>query len=138
MAKQHHKTKKIEITGISEILTKLEQANIKAESTILSALKTGTSPMKNDMLSFIQQHHYSGLTEESFVEEFESGKKYIHARVGFSIRKGGIASIFLNVGTPRIAPTYFIDTAIETHNGYLNTVLKKELKKLLEGWYGNR
>lgn len=54
--------------------------------------------------SAIKPHHDTGITEKSLVKNVEIKWKGAEAYVktGFSIRNGGLPSIFLMYGTPRI------------------------------------
>ena len=79
------------------------------------------------MLQYIRQHHLTGQTEDSFVEEIKNETGKIYCEVGFSIRKGGIAALFLNLGTPKIRPSFFIENAIE-HN--IDKIKADQLKAL--------
>lgn len=123
----------VKITGVSEILQKLDKANVKVEETLQKAIQKGAQPIKSEMETFISHHKYSGLTASSFIEEYKFIKGKLNVKVGYSVRKGGIAAIFLNIGTPKMAPSFFIDNAIYNNTGYMNKVIKDELLKLLGG-----
>lgn len=114
---------RIDFYGSSELLKKLERAGANVEKCIVDALQKSVEKPKNEMLDFIRTlpfetmhgHHPTGQTEDSFVTELKQEKGQIFLKVGFDIKKGGIAAIFLNYGTPKIAPSFFIDNAVE-HN----------------------
>ena len=106
---------RIEFFGTSELLKKIEKAGGNVEKACADALRASIQAPKQEMLEYIRQHHLTGQTEDSFVEEIKNENGKIYCEVGFSIRKGGIAALFLNLGTPKIKPSFFIDDAID-HN----------------------
>ena len=106
---------RIEFFGTSELLKKIEKAGGNVEKACENALRASVQAPKQEMLQYIQQHHLTGQTEDSFVEEIKNENGKIYCEVGFSIRKGGIAALFLNLGTPKIKPSFFVDDAID-HN----------------------
>lgn len=103
----------VDFFGSSELLKKLEKAGANIEKEIANALKKSVQKPKNEMLEYIKQHHRTGVTEDSFVEEITIEKGKVNCSIGFSVRKGGLPAIFLNVGTPKIKPSFFIDNAVE-------------------------
>lgn len=123
---------KIKITGVSEIVKKLEKMNADVEKAVVDAVKESSKPVENELLAYIREHKYSGLTEESYVAEFRSEKGKSYVRIGFSVRDGGIAAIFLNYGTPRMAPSYFIQHALDKYEGQINSSVQRALKELYE------
>lgn len=118
---------RIEFFGTSELLKKIEKAGGNVEKACTDALKASVQAPKQEMLAYIQQHHLTGQTEDSFVEEIKNENGKIYCEVGFSIRKGGIAALFLNLGTPKIKPSFFIDDAID-HN--IDKIKADQLKAL--------
>lgn len=126
---------RVNFYGGSELLQKLEKAGANIEKEIIKAIHRGNEKPKQDMLSFIQSHRDTGVTEDSWVEEIESKDGVIYSRIGFSVRKGGIASIFLNLGGLHTPPTYFIDKAVENNIDVIKraqeNALKEAFKELL-------
>lgn len=118
---------RIEFFGTSELLKKIERAGGNVEQACMDALKASVQKPKEEMLQYIRQHHLSGQTEESFVEEIKTENGKIYCEVGFSIREGGLAALFLNLGTPRIKPSFFIDNAVD-HN--IDEIKKAQLEAL--------
>lgn len=118
---------RIEFFGTSELLKKIEKAGGNVEKACTDALKASIQAPKQEMLEYIQQHHLTGQTEDSFVEEIKNENGKIYCEVGFSIRKGGIAALFLNLGTPKISPSFFVDNAID-HN--IDKIKADQLKAL--------
>lgn len=124
---------KIEFFGTSEILKKIEAAGGNVEQACMDALKKSTEIPKKEMLDFIRAHKLTGVTENSFVEEIRQDGNKIYLELGFSIRKGGIAALFLNLGTPKIKPTWFIDNAVD-HN--IDAIKKAQIDALKEAFRG--
>lgn len=118
---------KIEFFGTSELLKKIEKAGGNVEKACADALRASIQAPKQEMLEYIRQHHLTGQTEDSFVEEIKNENGKIYCEVGFSIRKGGIAALFLNLGTPKIKPSFFVDDAID-HN--IDKIKADQLKAL--------
>ena len=118
---------RIEFFGTSELLQKIENAGKNVEQACIDALKASVQKPKDEMLQFIREHHLTGQTEESFVEEIKTENGKIYCEVGFSIREGGLAALFLNLGTPRIKPSFFIDNAVD-HN--IDEIKKAQIEAL--------
>ena len=118
---------KIEFFGTSELLKKIEKAGGNVEKACADALRASVQTPKQEMLEYIRQHHVTGQTENSFVEEIKNENGKIYCEVGFSIRKGGIAALFLNMGTPKIKPSFFIENAVD-HN--IDKIKADQLKAL--------
>lgn len=132
---------RIEFFGTSEILKKIEAAGGNVEWACAEALKKSVEAPKAEMLDFIRTlpfstkhgHHPTGQTEDSFVEEITQDGNKIYLELGFSIRKGGIAALFLNLGTPKIKPTFFIENAIDNN---IDAIKKAQLDALKETFRG--
>lgn len=124
---------KIEFFGTSEILKKIEQAGGNVEQACFDALQKSVEKPKAEMLDFIRAHRLTGVTEDSFVEDIKQEGNKIYLELGFSIRKGGIAALFLNLGTPKIAPTWFIDNAVDKN---IDAIKKAQLDALKETFQG--
>ena len=118
---------KIEFFGTSELLKKIEKAGGNVEKACTDALRASVQTPKQEMLEYIRQHHVTGQTENSFVEEIKNENGKIYCEVGFSIRRGGIAALFLNLGTPKIKPSFFIENAVD-HN--IDKIKADQLKAL--------
>ena len=124
---------KIEFYGSSEIIKQLESAGADVEKEIINAIRKSAVKPSNEMLGFIRQHKRSGRTEDSFTEEIKSKDGIITAEFGFSVRKGGLAAIFHEYGTPRKAPpaSYFISNAIDNN---IDEIIAEQNKALLNSF----
>lgn len=126
---------RVEFFGTSELLQKLEKAGANVEEEIVNALKKSVQKPKNEMIEFMrtQPKRKTGKTISSMVEEIKEENGKVFCEVGFSVRKGGIASIFWNLGTPYKRPTYFIDKAVENNIDEIKRSQLEALKKSLGG-----
>lgn len=52
---------------------------------------------------------------------------------GFDAKNGGLPALFLDIGTPKIKPTFFIYYAIERNYPTIHAIQRAELMKILEG-----
>lgn len=126
----------INFYGSSDLLKKIEAAAGSIEKSVETALRKSSEKPKKEMLNYMGKHRRSGATEESFRETFERGKdgKFIY-KLGFDIKKGGLPALFLNYGTPKIPPSFFIDNALENNIDEIikiqNDTLQEILKELL-------
>lgn len=126
---------RIDFYGSSELLKRLEAAGANVEQCVVNALEKSVEKPKAEMLEYIRQHKLTGKTEQSFTTEIKHEGNKVFLKVGFDIKKGGIAAVFLNYGTPKIAPSFFIDNAIE-HN--LDEIKRAQLQALNEAFEGLR
>ena len=123
----------IEFYGTAELLRRIEEAGRNGEREIADALVASAEKPKEDMLKVIREHRYTGLTESSFREELKNEDGTIIYKIGFSIKDGGIAALFLNLGLPRkIEPSYFIDRAVEDNIDEIKRVQLEVLKRAFE------
>ena len=123
---------RIDFYGSSELLKKLERAGANVEKCIVDALQKSVEKPKQEMLDYIRQHKLTGQTEDSFTTEIKHEKNKVYLKVGFDIKKGGIAAIFLNYGTPKIAPSWFIDNAVENNLDEIKRAQIDALNKAFE------
>lgn len=124
---------KIEFYGDAELLKKLENAGKNIEEEIVNAIRKSAVKPSNEMLSYIRRHRRSGRTENSFIEEVKSKDGVVTAEFGFSVRKGGLAAIFHECGTPRKAPpaSYFVSNAVDNN---LDSIIEEQNKALMESF----
>jgi hypothetical protein len=129
---------KIEFYGDEELLKKLEKAGANVEQEIIKAIQFSARKPSEEMLSFMRKHKRRKVgTLESWTETIKNKKGVINAEFGFSVRKGGLASIFWNYGTPRKAPSahWFVDNAIDKNIDEIieaqNVALRNAFKGLL-------
>lgn len=121
---------RVEFYGSSELIKKLEKAGANIEKEIINALHKSIQKPKEEMISFMQSKpkNKTGKTVSSWVEEIKSENGQIIMEAGFSTRKGGIASIFWNLGTPYRSPTFFVDKAVENNVDEIKRIQEEALK----------
>lgn len=126
---------KIEFFGTAELLKKLEKAGANLEKEIANALSRSIQKPKEDMINFMQTkpEHKTGRTVNSWTETIEEKDGVIYMEAGFSVRKGGIASIFWNLGTPYRTPTFFVDKAVEENIDEIKKIQLESLNKAFKG-----
>lgn len=118
-------------SGFEEMIAKIEKAGATAEKAVTAAVKEDAEWTRQQLLDFIQKHKETGATEESLVQiNVETYRGKISCKVGFSISDGGLAAVFLNYGTPKIAPTLFIDKAFNNKKKH-QEIQEKAMQKIL-------
>ena len=120
----------LEFYGASELIKKLEAAGKDIESEISQAVARSMVSPKNDLQSFMEKHHLTGVTEKSWDEtplKWENGK--LNYAVGFNLKKGGIGALYLDVGKPNQTPTYFIYNTVMRN---LTKIREAQQQALLE------
>lgn len=97
---------KLETSGFEELLAALDQAGIDSRKAAENALIEGKKAVTPGIEEAIARHRRTGRTAASLdkknVVRWEGTVAEID--VGFHVREGGLPSIFLMYGTPRIAP----------------------------------
>lgn len=96
--------------GHEEILKDIERIGGNMPKEIEKAVEKAGEVATEEYKKVIKQHKYSGLTEETLVRNAKAeidGTKII-CKTGFDIKKGGLASIFLDRGTPKNKPLKFV------------------------------
>lgn len=96
---------KIEFDGFDEVVSRLTKLEGDVKGITEKALKKTHSYVTDLADEAIKNHKLSGDTEKSLVREanIEWAGSVASVPAGFSIRNGGLASIFLIYGTPRHA-----------------------------------
>lgn len=98
-------------TGSEEILKQIESMGGNIEKALVKAVESSGLVATAQFRQTAIQHKQSGITEESLVDNPKAeikGSKII-MRTGFNITKGGLASIYLDRGTPKQKPINYVD-----------------------------
>ena len=120
--------------GTSELLKKIEAAGGNVEKAISRAVARSMEAPKQDMQAFVSKHHLTGATERSFDETpltWENG--VLKYAVGYNMKNGGIAALFLDVGTPSMRPYFFINQTVQKHSDNIVKVQHETLKGIFRG-----
>ena len=95
---------KLEVQGLDDIMKRLNNANADVKQAVNRALTETHRIVTEKADTAIQQHRLTGMTERSLrrnaVIEWQGNTAEV--KVGFDIAHGGLASVFLMYGTPRV------------------------------------
>lgn len=124
----------VEFYGFDELIKKLDKSESQIKKAIEKSMKRSSVYPKKDMLDFIKKHHLTGLTESSFKDlEIYWDKTICKGDIGFSIDRGGIAALMLDIGTPKIKPKFFIYYAVSNNRKLMREEQEKALNEILGG-----
>lgn len=116
----------IDFSGFEEMFEKLDRVGANTKQITEDALQASYEAVTPTIKAAIKPHHFTGQTEKSLAEnekvEWEGKTAYI--KVGFNIRKGGLASIFLMYGTPKMSPDR------KLYNAIYGSATKKKVKQI--------
>ena len=113
---------RIEFDGFDEVIKRLEKLNGDIKGTTEKALKETHKIITKQAREAIEPHKETGATEKSL---YMQGKVEWNG-TGFSIRNGGLASIFLIYGTPRMKKDQ------KMYNAFWSRKTQDEIKKIQE------
>lgn len=135
MARKKKSKCTMSFSGYDEIIHDIERLGGDIPKAIEKAIEKSGEVATHEYLKTIDKHRYSGLTEDAIEENLKAkndGKK-ITLQTGFNIGKGGVASIWLDRGTPSQKPVKFIQKIKRNKavKGAIEETLDKEVKKLL-------
>ena len=94
----------IDFSQLEDLAEKWEKAGGKVEQLAESCLKAAHEAVTPPIVQDMTKHHRTGSTQESIVTKADvnwDGTK-ANIPVGFDIKQGGLPSIFLMYGTPRM------------------------------------
>ncbi len=118
----------IEFEGFEEVLAKLNKLNGDVKGTTEKALKQTHNLITKKARESITPHYLTGDTEKSLVEtpQIEWEGSIASVPTGFDISDGGLPSIFLMYGTPRMKKDQ------KLYNAFYGSKTKKEIMQLQE------
>lgn len=118
---------KFEFDGFEDVIKRLTNLEGDVKATAEKALKECHRQVTNDALQSIKPHKDTGVTEKSLYTDGEVKWAGTQASVpvGFSIRKGGIASIMLMYGTPKIPKDQNLYNALSPKSKKLENKVKQ-------------
>lgn len=119
---------RIEFEGFEEVIARLSKLEGDVKGVTEKALKETHKVITKKAEEAIRPHKQTGATEKSLKKnaEISWGGGTASVEVGFSIRQGGLASIFLMYGTPRMKKDQNL------YNAFFGNKTKKEVMELQE------
>lgn len=111
-------------TGFEEMLERLDKISGNIKPAVTDCLVKGHELVTKEAAEAIKKHYKTGATERSLIDKASviwEGTN-AHINVGFDIKNGGMASIFLMYGTPRM----------QKDQQLYNTFHGKKIKKRIE------
>ena len=138
MAKKYASKMGIEFEGFDEAIKRIEKLDGDVKAITEKALKETHKIVTKYAEEAIIPHRLTGATEKSLKRDASIEWSGTEAKVpvGFSISKGGLASIFLMYGTPRMKKDQKLYNAIwgtKTHDDVLKAqedIFYEEIGKL--------
>lgn len=118
---------KFEFEGFDELIEKLTNLGGDVRKTTEKALKECHKQVTKDALQAITPHKDTGVTEKSLYTDgkVEWTGTQASIPVGFSISQGGIASIMLMYGTPRMPKDKNLYNALSPKSKELESKVKQ-------------
>lgn len=118
----------IDFKGFAEYAAKLEELGGDLKAASEEALQNTHNYITPNLHRDMKRHRLTGETEGSITDdakvEWQGNKASLD--VGFSIRNGGLPSIFLMYGTPRMQKDQ------KLYNDVYGTKTRKDIKELQE------
>ena len=112
----------LKFEGLEEMVARIESAEGDIRPTVEAALKASKQALNPGINSAIAVHKKTGKTQASLDKNMKVKWEGTQAsiEIGFHVRNGGLPSIFLMYGTPRVKK----DTKL--YNSIYGTKAKKE------------
>lgn len=116
----------MQFDGMDAIIRQLEQLEVDVRQTVTGALQEAGQLVTEQARAAIQPHRRTGKTEASLIENppVEWTGTQAAVNVGFDINNGGLPSIFLMYGTPRMRK----DTKL--YNAFYGAETKKKIEQI--------
>lgn len=94
----------VKIDGFDEVIAQLEELESDAKKVTEEALKATHAHVTQKLEKAVKPHKQTGVTERSLKKDAEINwfGSTAKVNVGFDISKGGLPSVFLMYGTPRM------------------------------------
>ena len=119
---------RIEFDGFEEVVARLSKLGADVPKVMDKALTETHKYVTKQVEPIIAKHRLTGATEHSLkrTSNVEWAGTLGSVETGFNIRKGGLPSIFLMYGTPRMKR----DTKL--YNAFFGSKTKNEIMKIQE------
>ena len=124
----------VEITGVSELLQKIEKAGGNVNQACAKAVDNCLELVGLHMQLFMMEHKMTGETYDSYEQVMASIKdNKVEAMVGYNVKNGGLPAIFLDVGTPKQKAYFFRYYAVENNYKEIHRIQRDTLNEILKG-----
>lgn len=119
---------RIEFDGFEEVIARFTELEGDIKGTTEKALEKTHEFITKNAESAIARHHRTGATEKSLVRnaKVQWAGTLATVETGFDISNGGLPSIFLMYGTPRMAKDQNL------YNAFFGGKTKNEVMKIQE------
>ena len=116
----------MQFDGFTDVIHQLEQLEVDVRETVTDALQEAGQYVTEQARAAIQPHRRTGKTEASLIENppVEWTGTQAAVNVGFDINNGGLPSIFLMYGTPRMKK----DTNL--YNAFYGAETQKKIEQI--------
>ena len=121
-------TMQLQFKGFDELISQYEAMNGDVKRAVEASLKESKDYITKQASSAIRQHRRTGRTESSLDKSMNvlwSGSE-ASIDVGFHIHDGGLPSVFLMYGTPRMAKDQ------KLYDAFYGAKTKREVKRIQE------
>ena len=122
----------LEITGVSELLKKIEKAKGDAVPAVAEMAKKSLGVIGENANQFMKGHKLTGDTLGSYDMHARIEGDMVKGVVGYDVKKGGLPAIFLDVGTPTQKGYFWKYYAVENTRKQVEQIQQETLKKILE------
>lgn len=126
---------KLDLGEFTGMLERIQKAGGSIERAAEKALSDSAKPFYDDLKAGIAKHRRTGLTEKSLLDQnniqWEANR--VTLKVGFDMSKGGLPAMFIEYGTPKMAPDPFIQPAIKRNQPKAKKIQQQVLSEILEG-----
>lgn len=122
----------IEVTGVSELLKKIEAAQKSAVPAVAELARKSLEAIGEDMNNFMKGHKLTGDTLKSYDMQAKIEGDTVKGVVGYEAKKGGLPAIFLDVGTPNQKGHFWKYYAVENTRKKVEEIQQETLNKILE------
>lgn len=103
MANKSKRKLGINIEGFPELLQRFNKLGLDYKKPLEDAVISQTKEISKNLHRDMKKHYRTGKTESSIVDEKPQWEgSMLTTQFGFNIKEGGLPSIFLMYGTPRM------------------------------------
>lgn len=122
----------LDFHGFEDMIKKIEKAGGSVDQVAKDLTYMAFNIINPELKAFMSQHKQTGATEKSLVPaNIEAYRGRFTTKIGFSISKGGLPALFLDIGTPKQQPHFFISKAFSKNHKKIREEQEKALQKIL-------